>query len=80
VNLKRIGLPSDTTIGALLSWRQKNKPNKGKRIITPAEVIEQTRWAYSKDYKGYGCEEPIIKSFCDHKCRLYKYRQASKSH
>ncbi len=73
LNLKRIGLPLDICIGTLLSWRQKNNPNKGKRIITPAEVIEQTKWAYSKDYKGYGCDEPIIKSFCSSQCPLYKY-------
>ena len=73
LNLKRIGLPLDICIGTLLNWRQKNNPINGKRIITADEVKEQTRWAYSKDYKGYGCDEPIIKSFCNSKCPLYKY-------
>lgn len=75
LNLKRVGIPQEITIGALMSWRKKNKPSNGKRIITSVEVIEQTRWAYSKDYKGYGCEEPIIKNFCDAKCGIYKYVQ-----
>jgi len=73
VNLKRIGFPQEITIGALMSWRLKNKPNNNKRTITPDEIVEQAKWAYSKDYKGYGCDEPIIKSFCDSNCRLLKY-------
>lgn len=73
VNLKRIGVPLEEAIGALMSWRLKNKPINNRRVITPDEVIEQTKWAYSKDYKGYGCDEPIIKSFCDSNCPLYKY-------
>lgn len=73
LNLKRIGLPLDICIGTMLNWRQKNNPNNGKRIITPVEVIEQTKWAYSKDYKGYGCDEPLIKSFCSPQCPLHKY-------
>ena len=56
-----------------MNWRLKNNPNNDKRTITPDEIIEQTKWAYSKDYKGFGCEEPIINSFCDPNCRLLKY-------
>ena len=73
VNLRRIGLPQDVTLGALMNWRLKNKPNDNNRIITPDEIIEQIKWAYSKAYKGYGCEEPIVKSFCDSNCILLKY-------
>jgi len=73
LNLKRIGLPLDICLGALLNWKQKNNPIEGKRTITREEIIEQTKWVYSKDYKGYGCDEPIIKSFCNSKCPLYKY-------
>jgi len=78
LNLKRIGFPQDITLAALMNWRLKNKPINGKRIITKAEVAEQTQWAYLKDYKGYGCEEPVIKSFCESICPLYKYLKSSK--
>ena len=73
VNLKRIGFPEDITVGALMSWRLKNKPKNDKRKITPDEIIEQSKWAYSKKYKGYGCDEPIINYSCDPNCRLLKY-------
>lgn len=73
LNLKRIGIPQDITIAALMNWRLKNKPIKGKRIITEDEVVEQTHWAYLKDYKGYGCDEPVVKKHCEPKCPLYKY-------
>ncbi|MCB0747463.1 MAG: hypothetical protein KDC90_08360, partial [Ignavibacteriae bacterium] len=74
VNLKKIGLPLDEAIAILMSWRVKNKPSNNKRIITPDEVIEQAKWAYSKEYKGYGCDIPIIEFHCDSNCKLYKYR------
>ncbi|MBK7105932.1 MAG: hypothetical protein IPH62_11675 [Ignavibacteriae bacterium] len=69
INLKRIGTPKEQTIEILNDWKQKNKPINGKKIITKKEIKEQVGWAYSKDYKGFGCEVPIIKSFCDPKCK-----------
>ena len=72
VNLKRLGLPEELVIVILNYWRLKNKPLENKGIITTDEIKEQIRWAYSKDYKGCGCEEPIIKSFCNQTCRIYK--------
>ncbi|MFZ1288524.1 MAG: hypothetical protein WAR79_00420 [Melioribacteraceae bacterium] len=70
INLKRIGTPKEKTIEILNLWKQKNEPINGKRIITTKEIKEQVKWAYSKDYKGFGCEVPIIKSFCDSKCKI----------
>lgn len=75
LNLKRIGFPQDIALAALMNWRFKNKPANGKRTITKAEIIEQTKWAYSKEYKGYGCNEVIISTYCDSNCSLYKYRR-----
>lgn len=72
INLKRTGKPKEQTIEILNAWRQKNQPINGKRIITRKEIKEQVYWAYSKDYKGFGCEVPIIKSFCDSKCKINK--------
>lgn len=78
VNLKRVGLPKELVIVILNYWRLKNKPLENKGIITPDEIKEQKRWAYLKDYKGCGCEEPIIKSFCNQTCRIYKIRKIKK--
>ncbi|MBK8946330.1 MAG: hypothetical protein IPM32_13825 [Ignavibacteriae bacterium] len=72
INLKRIGTSKGKVIEILNDWKQKNKPINGKKIITREEIIEQVKWAYIKDYKGYGCEAPIIKSFCDSKCKINK--------
>jgi TOTE conflict system primase-like protein len=76
VNLRLVGLPEEFAVVILNSWRLKNKPSENKRIITPDEIKEQIRWAYSKDYRGYGCHEPIIKSFCNKKCRLYNFNKS----
>ncbi len=51
-----------------MQWRFKNRPAPNKRIITKKEVEEQVGWAFKKDYSGYGCDEPIISSFCDPEC------------
>ncbi|MBL1214662.1 MAG: hypothetical protein D8M61_15075 [Ignavibacteriae bacterium] len=76
VNLRLVGLPEEFAVVILNSWRLKNRPSENKRIITPDEIKEQIRWAYSKDYRGYGCHEPIIKSFCNKKCRLYNFNNS----
>lgn len=72
VHLKRVGLPYDGTVAALLNWRHKNQPIENRRIITPEEVKEQVKWAYKKNYSGYGCEELIVKSFCEPECFIKK--------
>jgi hypothetical protein len=75
VNLRLVGLPEEFAVVILNSWRLKNKPSENKRIITPDEIKEQIRWAYSKDYKVYGCDEPIINYHCQSNCRLFKYKK-----
>ena len=68
VHLKRIGLPEDCTVAALLEWKRKNKPINNKLTITTREIHEQVEWAYKKVYTGYGCQDSIIQAFCDPKC------------
>ena len=68
VHLKRVGLPYDSVIATLMNWRLKNRPAPNKGIITPKEIEEQVGWVFKKDYSGYGCDEPIIRSFCDPQC------------
>ena len=68
VHLKRVGLPYDAVIAILTNWKLKNRPKENKRILTSKEIEAQVEWAFKKNYSGYGCSEPIIKSFCDPKC------------
>ena len=70
INLKKAGLPLDLTIATLSVWAQKNRPKDGKRIITEKEIESQAEYAYQKDYRGCGCEEAVIASFCDNSCPL----------
>ena len=70
VNLKKAGLPLDMTIAVLTVWAKKNRPQNGKRIITETEIQSQAEYAYQKDYRGCGCEEAVIGSFCDNNCYL----------
>lgn len=68
VQLRKTGLPFDTTLAVLQAWSLKNKPEDGKRIITAEEIMEQTLCAYRKYYSAYGCEAPEMKPFCHPKC------------
>ncbi len=72
VHLKRIGFPFDIAMVVLKVWAMKNRPVNGKQRITDREIKSQAKWAYEKEYRGYGCEEPVIKSFCSNECPLYQ--------
>jgi hypothetical protein len=76
VHLKRLGLPYDVAMAALKVWMLKNNPCDGKKTITKREIIEQTSYAYNKNYRGYGCDEEAIAPFCRPDCPLYKQKQA----
>jgi len=72
VSLKRVGLPYDIAVSALKTWAKKNRPGQDKQIITVPEIVSQTASAYSKDYRGYGCEDSAIRPYCDPKCPVLK--------
>ena len=72
VHFKRLGLPFDVAVAALKLWALKNHPKRSKRIITEREIIEQTSYAFSKGYRGYGCGSVAVASFCDIECPLNK--------
>jgi len=78
VHLKRLGLPFDVTVPALKVWALKNHPKGGKRIITEHEIIEQTSYAFRKDYRGYGCNSEAIRPFCERDCPVNKLRKESR--
>ena len=74
VHLKRLGLPSDLAVAALIVWAQKNQPGDGNRIITECEIIDQTSYAFSKSYRGYGCNSAAVAPFCEKDCPVNKLR------
>ncbi len=70
VNLKRVGLPFDSTIAVLADWSQRNRPTNGKRVITESEITTQAASAYDKEYRAYGCEDPAVTPYCDLACQV----------
>ena len=71
IQLKRTGLPLPAAVAVLLDWATRNRPSDGKRQITADEVQAQVRWAYLRNYRGCGCEEPAVAAYCDPSCRLH---------
>jgi len=72
VHLKRIGLPFELTVSALMTWAQKNQPINGKGVITEGEIIEQIKCAFNKDYRGFGCDSEAVVAFCHSDCPIHK--------
>ncbi|PKN62635.1 MAG: hypothetical protein CVU57_23590 [Deltaproteobacteria bacterium HGW-Deltaproteobacteria-15] len=75
VHFKRMGLPYDITVAALKTWALKNTPPNGKGVIQDSEILKQTSCAYDHGYKGYGCNDPAIKPFCDPNCPVNEWRK-----
>jgi hypothetical protein len=75
LHLKKAGLPKDIATACLFAWAKKNRPRGGKQIITVTEIESQTQVAYSKDYRGCGCEEAAIQPYCLPTCALFGSRQ-----
>ncbi len=74
VAIKKSGIPLDLAVVLLRAWALKNRPEKGRRIITEAEIIEQANAAYARPYRGIGCEDAAIRPFCDASCLLHRRR------
>jgi len=72
VHLWRIGVPEDLARVLLGAWAKKNQPTGGKRVITPDEIISQTRAGYCGRYRGYGCDDPAIARYCEGRCPVQK--------
>jgi len=75
IHLKMMGLPFESAVGALKAWGLKNRPRDGKGMLTETEIAAQTQWAYTKDYRSYGCEDPVIARFCSPECPIFRKRQ-----
>ncbi len=76
LQLKKAGLPEDAAVAVLTNWAAKNRPDRDKRTITHAEIVNQTRAAYQKSYRGCGCEDPAIRPHCRVDCPLRSKTQA----
>ena len=74
VHLKRIGLSCDMAQAVLKLWAKKNKPTDQKGQITEKEILEQTVYAYSRPYRGYGCRSEAVLPYCNNSCWLRKSR------
>jgi hypothetical protein len=70
VHLKRLGLPYDVAVATLKTWSLKNSPEGGRRVITEQEIIDQTKCAFNKDYRGYGCDSEAVAPFCHSDCPI----------
>jgi hypothetical protein len=70
VHLKRLGLPYDVAVAALKTWALKNSPGGGRRVIMEREIIDQTKCAFNKDYRSYGCDSEAVASFCHSGCPM----------
>jgi hypothetical protein len=80
VHLHRLGIPEDLAKTLLIDWSIKNRPVRGKRIITADEITQQTRDAYSGRYRGYGCEDPAVAQYCQGKCPIAARSRSKTTH
>jgi len=76
LQLKKSGLPYELAVACLLAWASKNQPSGGNGVITNAEIVGQTRSAYSRNYSGCGCEQPAVMPYCDPGCPVNRSRRA----
>jgi hypothetical protein len=74
VQLKRNGMPLDLALVVLKAWAKKNRPADGKGAITDREIEGQTRCAFEKTYRSFGCEDPAVSEFCSPDCILRRRR------
>ncbi len=65
IHLKSSGCRMERTEQILQEWNEKNQPPLSSR-----EVTMKVRSAYLRDYRSYGCEDPLIVPFCDEGCPI----------
>ena len=74
VHFKRLGLPYDLAVSALKTWSLKNRPLQGKGVITEQEILDQSQYAYSRPYRGYGCRSEAVSAFCEPDCPVLTWQ------
>ena len=70
---KRQGMPEDFTIAGLLFWNSKTNQSLDDRVI-----IDKVHQVYNKPYR-YGCNDIIMKEFCNPNCLFYKHKNLDKT-
>ncbi len=71
IYLKKLGYPSNISLGALLGWNQRNNPPLESDVVE--KKVEQ---AYNNNY-SYSCNDYILQKYCDTKCYLKKEKEKS---
>lgn len=72
VQLKKARLPEDVAVAALNAWAAKNRPARGRRVITEEEIFAQVSGAYMRDYRSCGCGDPAVAPYCEPACPLHR--------
>ncbi|MCX5676414.1 MAG: hypothetical protein NTX87_15545 [Planctomycetota bacterium] len=75
IQLKKVGLPLESAVAVLVDWAGRNRPVSGKPVIGEVQVKEQAEWAYRRNYRSCGCEEPAVAPYCDPSCPLKRPRK-----
>ena len=72
---KQRGMFKDDLFQLLLRWNGKNEQPRGKEY-TDRDVRKTLESAWNSDYRGYGCEDPIVQTYCDMKeCPMAKAKE-----
>jgi TOTE conflict system, Archaeo-Eukaryotic Primase domain len=69
-HLRRCGLTYDDSVLLLKNWAPRNRPDNGNGIITVKEIEAQTRCAFTRRYRSFGCEDPGMNEYCNSQCPL----------
>ena len=67
-HFKRSGIPSMAAKAALLAWNNKS--------LSETLIQEHVENVYNRNYK-YGCEDSILKKYCNTRCIYYKSKDYS---
>ncbi|MBU0976355.1 hypothetical protein KJ918_06150 [Patescibacteria group bacterium] len=67
--LRNTGMPKDIALDVLMGWDKKNQPPLGGGVLL--KKIDSAM----KGYRGYDCDDPLIKQFCDKSCPVYKKKE-----
>jgi hypothetical protein len=76
VQPNRLGIPLDLASVMFKAWAGRNRPPH-RQIITEEETASQTRDAYRKNHRSYGCKDPMIRAYCQPTCPVLQRRSSS---
>lgn len=62
---KERGMFKEDIIDMLLQWRIKCGVGEDRKEYSEREVLKTVESVLKSQYKGYGCEDPIVQAYCD---------------